>query len=134
MKFVFFFFSISLLLCSCQDQQARAENAALERRIVALETAVKTLANSQSKTDNADLVANNVANQAEVQNCVTALTRSLEVFKQHSINARYPSKEQLDFPDVCISQKVSWLKLTPTQFTFVISSKTGQELARQSQP
>lgn len=121
------------LLAGCQDVQARQENAELTRRVAALETQVRTLKAAQTDTALPDDAAAFEA-KAAAQNCANALTRALETFRQDSIDRRYPTQAQLEVPDACQGQRVGWLTLRPQEYTFVVSSETGAELARQTGP
>ena len=115
------------LLSACQDTQARAENEALTRRVAALEAQVQAMKATQTQADAPVPEA-----QLSAQNCANDLTRTLETYRENSIDGRYPTPAQLDLPDTCESQRVNWLRLDSGRYTFTVTGDSGQELARQS--
>ena len=117
-------------LGACQDTQARAQNEVLTRRVAALEAQVQALKAAQARAD----MQGSLEAQLSAQNCANDLTRALETYRENSIDGRYPTPAELNFPDTCASQRVNWRTLTSHAYTFTISGDGGQELARQSGP
>ncbi|MFC4427704.1 hypothetical protein [Deinococcus navajonensis] len=123
---------LALLLAGCQDQEARARNEALTRRVTALEAQVRSLQGRQAQASTPD--AHEVTLRAAAQNCANDLTRTLETFRESSIDRRYPPASQLVLPDACTEQRVNWLALEAQAYTFTVTDENGQELARASGP
>lgn len=122
------------LLSSCQDQQARAQNEALARRVAALEVQVRKLQNREQILPTASPNARAVTLRAAAQNCANDLTRTLETYREGSIDRRYPAAAELVLPDACMEQQVNWAALDAQSYTFTITGNGGQELARASSP
>lgn len=122
------------VLGGCQDQQARAQNEALGRRVAALEAQVRTLQNREQPTPAAAPNARAVTLRAAAQNCANDLTRTLETYREGSIDRRYPAPAELVLPDACMGQRVNWTALDAQSYTFTITGNDGQELARASSP
>ncbi|MFC4638964.1 hypothetical protein [Deinococcus hohokamensis] len=120
------------LLTGCQDQEARAQNEALTRRVAALEAQVRRLEGQQVRSATPDPGA--VTLRAAAQNCANDLTRTLETFRESSIDRRYPPASQLVLPDACTEQHVNWQELEAQTYTFTVTDENGQELARASGP
>ncbi|WP_343758016.1 hypothetical protein [Deinococcus depolymerans] len=117
------------LLGGCQDREARAQNADLTRRVEALErqlSAVQATQQSGLPTD-----AGRVTARAAAQNCANSLTRTLETYRQNSLDRRYPAPAQLEVPDACVDQRVNWLTRSADAYTFTVTDAAGRELARQ---
>lgn len=121
------------LLTACQDQQARTQNQELQKRVAALEAEVQALKAAQASAPQPEDSAAFEA-KAAAQNCANDLARTLETFRELSIDHRYPTPAQLETPDSCAGQRVNWLKLEAQAYTFAVSDTAGQELARQSGP
>lgn len=122
------------VLGGCQDQQARAQSEALTRRVAALEAQVRTL---QSREQGPPATAPNaraVTLRAAAQNCANDLTRTLETYREGSIDRRYPRAAELVLPDACMEQRVNWVNLDAQGYTFAITGDQGQVLARASTP
>ncbi|WP_371810011.1 hypothetical protein [Deinococcus sp. JMULE3] len=120
----------SVLLCGCQDREARAQNAALQARVTELEAQVKALQGEQETALPAD--AQSVTVRAAGQTCANALTRTLEVFRQDSLDDRYPSAAQTQLPAECVDLRVNWVARSERAYTFTVTDASGRELARQS--
>ena len=116
------------VLSACQDSQVRAQNAELTRRVAALEAQVQGLRVAQAGTNSA---ATSEA-RLSAQNCANDLARSLETYRENSIDRRYPAPAQLEVPDTCGAQRINWISLSAGSYTFTISGVDGQQLARQS--
>ena len=121
------------LLCACQDQQARQQNAVLERRVAALEAEVKALKAERPHTLSVEAVTD-VTVQAAAQNCAVELSRTLEQYKQDSLEHRYPSRSEMEFPDACASQNVKWVELKNQAYDFQVLGKDGKPLAGEKGP
>lgn len=121
------------LLTACQDQQARRQNAELEKRVAALEAEVKALqavqVNGPTKTAVSDVTV-----QAAAQNCAVELARKLELYRQDSLQHRYPQQSELEFPDACTGQKVVWQELKNNVYSFKVQDASGNTLAEQRGP
>ena len=115
-------------LTACQDSQVRAQNAELTRRVAALEAQVQGLRVAQAGTNSA---ATSEA-RLSAQNCANDLARSLETYRENSIDRRYPAPAQLEVPDTCGAQRINWIRLSARAYTFTIGDPAGQPLARQS--
>nr|WP_255639514.1 hypothetical protein [Deinococcus betulae] len=124
------FVVLPALLCACQDQEARAQNAALQARVEALETQVRALQDTEVTALPADV--GKVTAQAAAQNCANSLTRELETFRQNGLDRRYPTAAQLALPPACTDQRVNWVARGAQEYTFTITDSGGLELARQS--
>lgn len=123
---------LPLALSACQDREARAQNAELSRRVAALERQVSALKLQLKAGPVPDTNAQSVTMQAAAQNCANDLTRTLELYRQDSIERRYPTQAELTLPDACAEQRVRWVQLEPQAYTFTLLGAAGQELARQS--
>mgnify|MGYP007053956159 FL=1 len=123
---------LPLVLSACQDREARAQNAELSRRVAALERGVTALKLKVEAGPVPDVDAQSVTMQAAAQNCANDLTRALELYRQDSIERRYPTRAELTLPDACAEQRVRWEKLEPQAYTFTLLGAAGQELTRQS--
>lgn len=125
--------ALPALLCACQDNQARQQNAQLAQRVAALEAEVKAL---QAARPNA-LTVNTVTDvtvQASAQNCAVELARTLEQYKQYSLEHRYPTRTEMEFPDACKNQNVDWQKLSHQAYDFRVLGRDGKPLAEQAGP
>lgn len=120
----------SVLLCGCQDREARAQNAALQARVTELEAQVRAMQAEQETALPAD--AQSVTERAAGQNCANALTRTLEVFREDSLDDRYPSAAQVQLPAECVDLRVNWVARSERAYTFTVTDDSGRELARQS--
>lgn len=120
----------SVLLCGCQDREARAENAALQARVTELEAQVRAMQGEQETALPPD--AQSVTVRAAGQNCANALTRTLEVFREDSLDDRYPSAAQTQLPAECVDLRVNWVARSERAYTFTVTDGAGRELARQS--
>ncbi|MHA0042673.1 hypothetical protein [Deinococcus sp. PEB2-63] len=120
----------SVLLCGCQDREARAQNAALQARVTELEAQVRGMQAEQETALPAD--AQSVTERAAGQNCANALTRTLEVFREDSLDDRYPSASQMQLPAECVDLRVNWVARSERAYTFTVTDASGRELARQS--
>ncbi|WP_309570666.1 hypothetical protein [Deinococcus sp.] len=116
------------LLSGCQDTQARAQNGALTHRVAALEAQVRALKAAQVQ----DAPPAGFEARVSAQNCANDLARALEIYRENSIDQRYPTAAQLALPDTCTGQRVNWAALSARAFTFTVTDGGGQELARQS--
>ncbi len=125
-----------LLLSACRppqpDPQAAQQIAALSARIGTLETEVAKLKAGQR--DSGVTNADDVTVRAAAQNCAIALARALELFRQGSLESRYPTASQVELPDACEGQRVGWQKLEAQGYTFAVTNGDGQVLAQQSGP
>ncbi|MFD1732370.1 hypothetical protein ACFSC4_16830 [Deinococcus malanensis] len=72
--------------------------------------------------------------RAAAQNCANDLTRTLETYREGSIDRRYPAAPELVLPDACMEQRVNWVALEAQTYTFTITGDEGQELARATAP
>lgn len=125
--------ALPALLCACQDNQARQQNAQLAQRVAALEAEVKAL---QAARPNA-LTVNTVTDvtvQAAAQNCAVELARTLEQYRQDSLEHRYPTRTEMEFPDACKNQNVDWQKLSHQAYDFRVLGRDGKPLAEQAGP
>lgn len=125
--------ALPALLCACQDNQARQQNAQLAQRVAALEAEVKAL---QAARPNA-LTVNTVTDvtvQASAQNCAVELARTLEQYRQDSLEHRYPTRTEMEFPDACKNQNVDWQKLSHQAYDFRVLGRDGKPLAEQAGP
>lgn len=122
------------LLAGCQDRQARAEQAALARRVTALEAEVRDLRGQGASLWPTLPQASEATVRAAAGNCATALARALETYRSGSLTSLYPTRAQLDTPDPCVGQRVEWVSLEAQRYAFRVLSAQGQELARQSGP
>ena len=111
---------LPLVLSACQDREARAQNAELSRRVAALERGVTALKLKVEAGPVPDADAQSVTMQAAAQNCANDLTRALELYRQDSIERRYPTRAELTLPDACAEQRVRWEKLEPQAYTFTL--------------
>lgn len=125
--------SLSVLLCACQDQEARRQNAELSAKVAALEQKVAALEQAQAHAPTVT-EADNATTRAAAQNCAIELSRTLETFKQNSLDHRYPSHQALEMPDSCSHQNVHWQNLSGRAYAFTVNTDDGQELARQTGP
>lgn len=127
-----------LLLPACQHQAAQpgasqngaSQNAALEARVQALEAEVKALKAAQSGGFTLNS-ARQVARDAAAQHCAVELARSLEQYRQDSLQGRYPQRAEVNVPDACMSQRVVWRQLTPHAYRFEVHDASGKALASQ---
>ncbi|THF69284.1 hypothetical protein E7T06_12865 [Deinococcus sp. Arct2-2] len=124
---------LSLGLVGCQDRQARSDNARLEARVSALEQQVKTLKQAQAEAPAASVPDNFMA-RAAAQNCANDLSRTLETYRQDSIDGVYPTPARLMVPDSCVGQKIEWVRLTAKAYAFALVDESGAELAQGSGP
>ncbi len=124
---------LPLVLCACQDNQARQQNAELSRRVAALEQQVKALQEAQAHAPTV-AEAGDTTIRAAAQNCALGLARTLEEYRQNSEEDRYPATDDLELPQSCDGQKVKWKALKPQSYSFSVLSDSGQELAQQSGP
>ena len=120
----------SVLLCGCQDREARAQNAALQARVTELEAQVRGLQAEKETALPPD--AQSVTVRAAGQTCANALTRTLEVFREDSLDDRYPSAAQTQLPAECVDLRVNWVARSERAYTFKVTDASGRELARQS--
>ncbi|MDB5045170.1 MAG: hypothetical protein JWQ08_1220 [Deinococcus sp.] len=127
------FFLLSLGLVGCQDGQARSENVRLAARISALEQQVGRLQQAQAKAPAVAAPAEFMA-RAAAQNCANDLSRTLETFRQDSIDGVYPAPSRLMLPDSCGGQTIQWVRLTGKAYAFTLVDEGGAELARASGP
>ncbi|WP_226342413.1 hypothetical protein [Deinococcus sp. AJ005] len=136
MKVGLLLLALLLLLGACRppqpDPQAAPQIAALSARIGTLETEVAELKAGQRDSNLAN--SDDVTARAAAQNCAIALARALELFRQGSLESRYPTPSQVDLPDACEDQRVGWQKLEAQQYTFAVTNGDGQVLAQQSEP
>ncbi|RJF72872.1 hypothetical protein D3875_16295 [Deinococcus cavernae] len=121
------------LLSACQDQQARQQNAELGRRVAALEAEVKALRAERPHTLTVDAVTT-VTVRAAAQNCALELARTLEQYRQDSLEHRYPSRTEMEFPDACKNQNVNWQNLSHQAYDFQVLGQDGKPLAKQAGP
>ncbi|MEW6420280.1 MAG: hypothetical protein AB1511_00945 [Deinococcota bacterium] len=112
------------LLSSCQDREARAENARLAARVTALEQQVKVLVAAR-ETDG-------VVEQAAAQNCADDLARFLETLRQD--DGHYPGMRLVRLPDSCIDLRVEWHVLRPDAYAFDVTDPGGRILVQQHGP
>ncbi|WP_229780783.1 hypothetical protein [Deinococcus malanensis] len=122
------------VLSGCQDQEARAQNEALTRRVAALEAQVRILRDREQAPPASAQDARTVTLRAAAQNCANDLTRTLETYREGSIDRRYPAAPELVLPDACMEQRVNWVALEAQTYTFTITGDEGQELARATAP
>lgn len=131
---------LPLGLCACQDTQARQQNAALTEQVTQLQSRVTGLEARLQKLEAAQphapsvAEAGNVTTRAAAQNCAVELARTLESFRQASLEHHYPTRQELELPDACSDQRVAWQTLSATQYAFTVNSASGQVLAQQSGP
>ncbi|UBV42679.1 hypothetical protein LAJ19_00065 [Deinococcus taeanensis] len=114
------------LLSACQDPQARRDTAALQARVATLETQLRTM-QAAPPSD-----ARTVTASAAAQNCANSLTRSLETFRQNSLDDRYPTPAELQLPTECVDLHVNWVQRSNRAYTFTVADERNRELARQS--
>nr|WP_237427192.1 hypothetical protein [Deinococcus xianganensis] len=117
-------------MCGCQDREARAQNAALQARVTELEAQVRGLQAEKETALPPD--AQSVTVRAAGQTCANALTRTLEVFREDSLDDRYPSAAQTQLPAECVDLRVNWVARSERAYTFTVTDGSGRELARQS--
>lgn len=122
------------LLCACQDQQARTQNAELERRVTALEARVQRLEGRGAEAGPSPAGAAAVTARASAQNCAAELSRALEGFRRVSLEQRYPTERELNLPPACAGERLSWEKRTAQAYAFTVRGTGGEVLARQSGP
>lgn len=127
------FMILPALLCACQDQEARRQNTELLQRVNALEKRVQALEGAQAHAPTV-AEADNATARAAAQNCAIELARSLETFKQNSLEHRYPAQSALTMPAPCLGQNVAWQELSPKAYQFTVNTDDGQVLAEQSRP
>ena len=121
------------LLCACQDQQARQQNAALTQRVAALEAQVKALQAAQAHAPSVT-EAGDVTVRAAAQNCALGLSRALEEYRQNSEESRYPTQAEVTLPQACDDEQVSWQTLEAQSYSFNVLGPDGKVLAQQSGP
>lgn len=125
------------LLCACQDPQARARNAELERRVAALEAQVQALEAADPGAASGQVPPTQAAAitaRASAQNCAAELSRALEGFRRLSLEGRYPTERELNLPPACEGETLSWEKRTAQAYAFTVRSAGGEVIARQSGP
>ncbi len=121
-------------LCACQPPPD-SRVAELSARVSALEAEVGALkAARQGEGPVGAPDAGDITARAAAQNCANALTRMLETFRQDSLERRYPTPAQVELPDACMGQRVSWVTLEAQAYTFSLTDGAGQEQLRQSGP
>lgn len=125
--------ALPALLCACQDTQARQQNAQLEKRVAALEAEVKALKEAKPNAFTVSAVTN-VAVQAAAQSCAVELARTLELYRQDSLQHRYPGRTEMEFPEACKNQNVKWQELKNQAYHFQVLGGDGQLLAEQKGP
>lgn len=116
-------------LNACEDSGARAQNAALARRVGALERELGALRAAQDPPEQA---AQARTTQAAAQNCANDLTRTLELFRVDSVERRYPTAAELALPASCEAARVRWVRREARAYAFAVLGAAGQTLARQS--
>ncbi|MFB9993514.1 hypothetical protein ACFFLM_16225 [Deinococcus oregonensis] len=124
---------LALGLTGCQDEQARSENARLATRISALEQQVGRLQQAQAEAPATSAPESFMA-RAAAQNCANDLSRTLETFRQDSIDNVYPPPARLTLPDSCVGQKIQWARLTGKTYAFALVDEGGTQLAQASGP
>ena len=125
--------ALPALLCACQDTQARQQNAQLEKRIAALEAEVKALKSEKPNGFTVNAVTD-VAVQAAAQNCAVELARTMELYRQDSLEHRYPTRTEMETPEACKNQNVKWQELKNQSFHFQVLGQNGKTLAEQRGP
>ena len=125
-----FAFGLLPLLSACQDQTARQQNAALTRRVEALEAEVGALRGQSSSP--AD--ASGVTTRAAAQNCALQLSRQLEEYRRGSLSGEYPPRAGLRLPAACEGWQVRWNKLSAQAYSFAVLGGDGAELATGAGP
>jgi hypothetical protein len=108
---------LSLLLMGCQDRQARSDNARLAARVLMLEQQVTQLRQAQTEAS-AVGAPDGFMERAAAQNCANDLSRTLETFRQDSIDGVYPTPA----------------RLTEKAYAFALVDESGAELAQGSGP
>jgi len=124
---------LSLVLMGCQDKQARSDNARLAARVAMLEQEVNQLRQTRSEATAVGAPAE-FMERAAAQNCANDLSRSLETFRQDSIDGVYPTPARLNLPESCVGQKIQWVRLTDKAYAFALVDESGAELAQGSGP
>ncbi|WP_245556513.1 hypothetical protein [Deinococcus aquatilis] len=124
---------LSLLLMGCQDRQARSDNARLAARVLMLEQQVTQLRQAQTEAS-AVGAPDGFMERAAAQNCANDLSRTLETFRQDSIDGVYPTPARLNLPDSCVGQKIQWVRLTEKAYAFALVDESGAELTQGSGP
>lgn len=124
---------LALTLCACQDTGARRENAALTERVTKLEAQVVALKAQQAHALTVTQ-ATQATTQAAAQNCAVELSRTLETYRQNSLEHRYPTPAEFMPPDACTDLDLSWQRREPRRYALSILGADGEVLARQDGP
>ncbi|WP_216321676.1 hypothetical protein [Deinococcus aestuarii] len=121
---------LAVLLCSCQDREARAENARLQARVARLEAQVEALRREGRAQDPAR--AGEVVLRAAAQNCAQDLARFLETTRQGG--GAYPPARLVTLPDSCLDLRVNWRQLGADAYAFDVADPGGRTLATGRSP